>query len=252
MASRTLLELVQTVLNETGGDEVNSIADTIEASSIAVFFKQCYDEIVDDKNLPSTGSLHALVGLADTTKPNIMRLADDASNMKWLKYDVALSALVPKNYRTIKWLCPEEFVTKVNSNPSTDTTHYKTVQWDSNVPLIIHKFKGPAYWTSFDDKYIVFDSYDSNIDSTLQSSKSIYYSETRPEFTIDDAFVPVLPENLMNLLYIKTVGRYLAGPHDKVNPKIEQQEHRTEIRTSRNKWRQGRQTYPSPDYGRKK
>lgn len=252
MSQSTVLELVQDILNEVGGDEVNSIADTIEATSIATLFRRIYFEIVDNNSLPSTGSLRALVALGDVNLPNVMRLDDDASAVKFIQYDVRLDPSDEKAYRDITYLCPHDFVTHVNQNPSGDTTNFQVVQWDANVPLIISKVKGPTYWTSFDDRYIVFDSYDSNVDSTLQSSKSIYLSETRPAFLVEDDFVPVLPDNLENMLYIRTLGRYLAGQYDKVNPKVEREENKIQVRSQRNKWRQGRQTDTGPDYGRRK
>lgn len=251
MSQSTLLELVQDILNESGGDEVNSISDTIEATSIATLMRRIYFEIVDVNSLPSTGTLRALVGLGDTDLPNVMQLQDNAFDIKWIKYDVRLDPSDQKNYRTIRYLSPEDFVSCVNQNPSGDTTNFQVVQWDANVPLIISKVKGPDYWTTFDDNYIVFDSYDSNVESTLQSSKCIYYSESRPEFYIEDDFIPEIPENLENLLYIKTLSRYLSGQHDKINPQVELEKNKLQIRSQRNKWRQGRQTDTGPDYGKK-
>jgi hypothetical protein len=138
----------------------------------------------------------------------------------------------------------------VNSAPSTDTTNYQTVLWTANVPLIIRKTAGPQFWTSFDDNYIIFDAYNSAVDSTLQSSKSIFYAETRPMFYIEDEFTPDLPENLENMLYTQTLNRCLATDN-KINPVTQRSEGRHRTRIQRNKWRQGRQKYTDPDFGRK-
>lgn len=246
---RTVLELVQAILTESGGDEVNSISDTIEANDVATLMSQIYSEMVDEFSLPSVSTLQALVGLGDLDRPNIMQIPDEAYDIKWIKYDNRLEDTANLDYSTIHYKCPEEFVTMVNGQPSTDTANYQTITYATNIPLVVNKTKGPAYWTSFDDNYIVFDAYNSNLESTLQSSKSIFYSETRPQFYIEDDFIPELPENLENVLYIQTLNRYL-GTDDRVNPIAQRQESRGRVRIQRNKWKQGRQKYTDPNFGR--
>jgi len=246
---RTVLELVQDILSETGGDEINSIEDTQEALDIATIMRQVYNEMIDEFSLPSTKTLQALSGLGDTDRPNFMQIPDESYDIKWIKYDNRLDVAGNKFYSDIQYMAPDEFVTLVNNNPSTDTDNYLTVMYEANIPLIINKTKGPTYWTSFDDNYIVFDSYNADIDSTLQSSKSIFYAETRPRFYIEDEFTPELPENIENVLYIQTLNRYL-GTDEKVNPITQRQESRGRVRVQRNKWKQGRQKYTDPKYGR--
>jgi len=250
MADRTLLDLVQGILGEMVSDEVNSISDTLEATSVANVIRQVYLEIVDEFGLPANKTLQALTGLGDVTKPTHMQIPQETSLVEWIKYDCRISVGANKNFRDIIFKDPLDFVTLCNNRASTDLINYQIVQWDANVPLVIGRRAGPTYWTSFDDDLIVFDSYNEDVDSTLQSSKSICSVETRPIFTVANNFVPDLPENLSNLLYIQALSRCMINFKDKVSPKIERQENRTRVRTQRNKWRQGRQQYLGPDYGR--
>lgn len=250
MADRTLLDIVQGILGEMVSDEVNSISDTLEATSIANVVRQVYLEMVDEFDLPAEKTLRALTGLGDVTKPTHMKLPQEVSLVEWIKYDVRIDPAANKAYRDITFKDPLDFVTMINLRPSTDTTNYQVVQWDANVPLIVGRRVGPTYWTSFDDNYIVFDSYNENVDSSLQSAKTICEVEVRPVFLLDDEFVPALPENLINVLYIQALARCMVDFKDRVNPKVEQKESRMRVRTMRNKWRQGRQQYLGPDYGR--
>lgn len=247
---RTVLELIQDIITETGGDAINSISDTIEASDVGTILKQVYSEIVDMYDLPSTRTVQALDGLADVAKPNIMKIPDGSYDIQWIKYDNRLDPSGNKNYQPIAYLDPETFISRCTAGPSTDTTNYVVVMWDSSIPLIVNKTRGPQFWTSFDDKYIVFDSFNILVDSTLQTGKSMIYVETRPNLVIADDTVPTLPENLENLLYIKTLNRVL-GTDDRGNQMLVRQEMHTEVRTQRNKWRQGRQTVNDNDFGRK-
>ena len=247
---RTVLELVQDILTECGGDEINSISDTIESGDVATIMRQVYSEMIDEFSLPSVSTLQALVGLGDLDLPNVMQIPDGSYDIKWIKYNNQTDPAANMAYAPVSYMDPEAFVSMVNSNPNTDTDNYQTVMWDSNIPLVINKTKGPSFWTSFDDNYIVFDSFNQTVDSTLQSSKSIFYAETRPTFFIEDEFTPELPENLENVLYIQTLNRYL-GTDDKIRPGTQRQESRGRVRTQRNKWKQGRQKYLDPDFGRK-
>ncbi len=247
---RTVLELVQDILTETGSDEINSLADTVEATDIATIMRMVYNSMVDEFSLPSTKTLQTLVGLGDTDRPNFMHMPDGSYDIQWIKYDTRIDADGNKNYQDIKYLCPEEFTNLVTSGASTDTTNYQVVLYTAGIPFIINKTKAPSYWTSFDDNYIVFDSYNSSLESALQSGKSLFYAETRPNFYVEDNFTPELPENLENVLYTRTLNRVLAGDQ-LANPVMLQEENRMRVRTQRNKWRQGSQTYPGPNYGRK-
>lgn len=247
MAKRTVLELVQDILREKGGDEVNSISDTIESSDVAGVLRQVFWEIVDEHSLPSTQELKALEGLGDTDLPNVMRIPEDDWNIKWIKYDNRIEVSGNHSYADISYMAPYDFVSMVANNPSTDTTNYQVVTIN-NIPLVINKTAGPQYWTSFDDEFIVFDSFNQDVDSTLQTSKVIVLVESRPNLILADDTVPDLPHNLENLLYIKTLNRVNK---DNINPKLEDREHKMTIRSQRNKWRQGKQTDTGPDYGRK-
>jgi hypothetical protein len=52
----TVLELVQEILSEMGGDEINSISDTIEATDVATIMRRVYMEMVDEYSLPTISS----------------------------------------------------------------------------------------------------------------------------------------------------------------------------------------------------
>ena len=251
MPKRTVLDMTQGILSEMGSDSVNSISDTIEATSVAEVLRQVYFELIDEMDLPTNRKLVSLEGLGDTAKPTHMRIPENVSSVKWIKYDARTGVSTNKNYRDIKYMAPDEFVTLVTSRPSTDTTNYMVVQYDANIPLVIGVKDSPTYWTSFDDEYVIFDSYDEDVDSTLQSSKSICEVEYRPTFTLSDTFIPDLPENFFNNLYTQALTRCIANDKQQLNPKAEQAERRFRIRAQRNKWRSKRAGDTGPDYSRK-
>ena len=252
MSKRTLLDLTQGILSEMDSDEVNHISDTIEATSVANLIRQVYYDIVDEQDLPSNRQLVALEGLGDVTKPNIMKIPDNVGQIDFIKYDNRTSIGGDVAYQKIVYKSVEDFINLSDGRSSSDTDISQVVNIDSNTKIIIGKVAGPNFWTSFDDEYIVFDSYDSTVESTLQSSKSLCYASVRPTFTVADDFDPDLPENLFNMLYTMSLARAFANQRQTLNPKAERQENRVRIRGQRNKWREARMINTGPDYGRRR
>lgn len=251
MADRTVLDYVQTILTEIGGDQVNSISDTIEAADVASILRQVYYELVDEMSFPYTEKLLALTGLGNVNKPTHMGIPQEVAAVNWIKYDRRTEIAGNNAYTDMIELPTREFVSFVNSRPKSDADTYQVVYENANIPLVIDKTSPPQFWTSFDDKYIVFDAYDQDVDATLQSSKSICSVEARPVLILEDTQVPFLPDNLQNLLYTQTLSRCMLALKESVNPKIERQESRLRVRSQRNKHRASRKTYnDSINYGR--
>lgn len=250
MSTPTLLEMTQRILSKLDGDEINSISDTIEALQVAYVIRDCYEDIVDEHDLPSTGLLVNLEGQADTARPTHMHIPDGVSLIKWVKYDNRADVADPIAYADMKYLDPFDFVTLVNARDSTgDNT--LVVMENADTPLVIRTDTGPTFWTSFDDEYIVFDAYNSDVDTTLQTSKNICQGYERPEFVIDDDTIPDLPENLIGYLMAKSIATCFADFKQEPNQKAEQRERRLRIRSQRNKWREDRMDHDDVDFGRK-
>ena len=251
MAKRTLLDMTQSILESMDSDSVNSISDTVEATQVANAIKRTYLELMTEMDLPFKNDLVNLEGLGDTTKPTHMRIPELCQQIFWIKYDTRNSVSGDKVYSDIRYLEPAAFVAHCNGRPSTDTTNYLVVQYNANSPLVIDKKNAPTYWTSFDDEYVVFDAYDSDVDSTLQSSKVLSHGAVSPNLTVANTTIPDLPENLFPLLYAQSEALCHALYRQTINPKAERSENRLRVRSMRNKWRESRMTDQGPNYGRR-
>lgn len=251
MAKQTLLDIVQDILNELVSDEVNSISDTNEALVVANIVKRTFIDISNEMNLPHQKDVTSLDPYSDLSKPNFLKIPEDTSKVLWLRYDIRTSTTGNKAYTDITWMCPEDFLYYVNARPSTDTSNYQLVYYSANVPLVINKKVGPTYWTSFDDDTLIFDNYNSAVDSTLQASKTLAYVERSPSLIIADATIINLPENLNSLLYNSALSRASLDLNKEMSPVGARNESRMRVRAQRNKWRQGRIIDGDPNYGRK-
>jgi hypothetical protein len=185
----TLLEIVQQIHSKLSSDEINSIGDTVESQQVANEVKATYYDMIGNIELPYQYNFVALEPSVDTAKPTHMKVPDNVDNFKWIQYNSGTAA--EPDYKEINFLTPEQFILKVSD--------YK----DSNSPLVVQDYSGtyltvysdkqPQWYTLFDDVHVVFDSYDSSVDDTLQASKVRAYAQTIPSWTMEDDFIPDLP-----------------------------------------------------------
>ena len=86
----TVLQMVQDILNDMDADEVNSISDTTEALQVAQIIKTTFFEMIarrggDWAHLSTVGQLDAV---ADSTKPNYLKMNDDVNRIDFVNYYV--------------------------------------------------------------------------------------------------------------------------------------------------------------------
>ena len=238
MPKQTLLEMTQDILSALDGDEVNSIGDTVEALQVATTIKQCYYDICATLNIPSKMALMQLEPTNDTGRPNYLRLPDTIRNIEWIRY----------NDKSLFYLSPEEFVTRNIPEEYIEVTDF------NNIVFKIGVSKDPLYWTTFDNEYICFDSYNMDEDSILQASKSLCWGHTDHVFEMSDNFTPDLDTTQFPLLIAEATAACFVNQKQITNNKAEQTARRQLVRGQNDRWRLGqRKPYNrTPDYGRRR
>lgn len=203
---KTLLELVQDVLSDISGDEVNSIFDTVESEQVANHIKGAYHAIVSNTVWPHTRRALTLIARSDNAFPTHMKVKEELKELISIFYNCAKVGETKRNYKELKYLLPDDFLRKLNSRNS-DNTDTDIVVDDSGIELLIKNDKAPEYYTSFNDVDIVFDSYDKEVDSSVQISKVQASGYIIPEFRLEDSFVPDLPVDAFALLREESTSR---------------------------------------------
>ena len=193
----TLLEVTQRALDAMNHDNVNSIDDTIESTQIAKEAKHVYYELMDRDDWPHLLKAINLEALSDTTKPNYLKIPTDVVRIDTIRYEITQSGDTDRTFDVIDYLSPDAFLERVLSRNSSESD-VTTVTNDDGVPMFIINDERPYYWTTFDDEYIVFDSYDSAVDTTMQASKSIAHVKEIPPWTHSDTFVPDMPDHMFS------------------------------------------------------
>jgi len=247
MAKYTLLKLVQKVLSSLSSDEVSSINDTVESMQVVDIIEDVYFNLIENSVIPELEDLIRLESLADSDHPNYLKLPSTASKISEIYYNVSETSGV--NYKELTYVTPSEFLKRqlafTDETPDTDVIlHF------DNTKFIITNNKMPSYWTTFDDEYLVFNSWDSSIDSTLQASKTMTISRSNPVFTRDDDFVPDIDDNLFPMLLNEAKSWAYQELKQTGHAKAEQQSRKQKVKYQRERERiVGADN--RPDYGRR-
>lgn len=244
---KTLLQLTQDILNDMDADEVNSINDTIESQQVAVIVRTCYEELISNRNWPHLKQLIQIEHSGDVNKPTHMRAPDNLKEMEELLYDKSKDG--SKKFDRVTYLSPTEFLLYIR-NRNTDNANVIVVNDVNGVELNIVNDKAPDYYTTFDDEYLVFDSYNSAVDDALKKSKTQCVAYIMPTWEHVDSHVPNLPSEAFSLLFEESKSTAFFNLKQMVNDKAEQKAGRQNRWLSRKAWRiQGGIQYPN--YGRK-
>lgn len=249
MAKWTLFEIVEDILSDMSSDEVSKIDDTDEARQVAQIVKSTYQSMLSNRNWPHTLRLLTLTPSTDNTKPTHMRIEDNLKELKSVFYNAAPFGSTKLVYRPIRWAEPDDFLRHVNARNS-DNADTTVVLDDSGVQLMILTNKAPSYFTSFDDSEMVFDSFDSSVDTTLQAHKTQARGYIFPSFEMRDDFIPDLPEEAFSALIEEAKSRAMLRLKQVQDVKAEQESVRQQRWLSQNARRASRKDPYPFNYGR--
>lgn len=235
---KTLLELTQRILSSMDSDEVNSISDTLEATQVAERVEETYENLIVELDLPKFNQVGQLTALGDTTKPNYMQLSDDVAAVQWIKYDKATASDTDVQLEEISYLSPTDFH-NWTAKRNESSTNIMAVTDFNGTELLIYTDRAPQYWTSFDDEYIIFDAYDSDLESTLQQSKSAVYYTKFTGFTLSDTYTPDLPDKYFPLLLNEAKALCFAELKQTTNNRAERTARKQRAKLQKDKRRTG-------------
>lgn len=236
MAQTTLLDVVQEVLSAMDSDQVNSIMDTFESEQVVSIARAVYRDMVSNRNWPFFRRTIQFNSLANPSLPTHMTLQDEVKELVFVNYDTTQSATSRNRYEAMMWLEPDEFLRRLNQ--LNDLASNVTVVTDpTGVELAILTDKPPKFYTSFDDQTIVFDSYDSSVDDTIQSSKIQALGYIMPTFTESDTWVIDLPRDAISAYIAEVKSTCFIDLKQQVNEKAEATARRQQAWLSRKDWR---------------
>lgn len=241
--------MVQDILNDIDSDEVNSIDDTVESQQVAQIIKTCYFEMIANRNWPHLRKLIQLEAANDILKPNYLTIDSRLKEVVQIEYNCVKDGSERFEYKEINFLHPDEFL-RVISGRNIDNSNVEVVEDFSGAKLLILNDVAPSFWTTFDDKYIVTDSWNKNVDDTLKKSKTRCIAYMLPTWERKDESIPDLPAEAFPALLAEAKSTAFVALKQMVNQKAEQKAGRQQRWLSRKAWSiEGGVRYE--DYGRK-
>lgn len=277
----TNLQYVQSILSSLGSDEVNSVSDTTESLQVLEILRATYFNVISRTDLPEHWQLIQLNPSLDVTTPVLMYVPDGVKKLTWLKYfnantvsndtvgfqhdlnlDITTSGnsmIAPAGYDYVSIIPIQQFIEMTNSfNPGNSNVFSFTFTDKQNNRPGVYTFyykndKQPQYCTVLSDYYVIFDGYDSTVDNTLQSSKTMSYGQISPTWSNDDNFIPDIDEAQVPLLLNEAKSLAYFELKQSVHTKAEQEAKRQWGSVQRDKSIINRPTYfdQLPNFGRR-
>jgi hypothetical protein len=242
----TLIEIVQNILSAMDSDEVNSIGDTVEAVQVADIVQETFYEIIGGLEEPHRSNAFQLESLSDVNKPNYLKIPGSVKDIEQLYYDTQKSSKV--TWEKVTYLSPGEFL-QVSLNQSTSSNTTAVTDFSGAVHYIINNAH-PTYYTSFDDEYLVFNSWKSSTGSTLQGVYSMALGTQMPSFTMEDTFVPDLPADYFPLLLSEAKQSAFVNLKQVSNSVEDRRSRRQRVRLMNNIHRAKRKQSSGVNFGR--
>jgi len=245
----TLLQVINYYMDHTDGFRSSTIDDNIEAQQVASIAEKVFYDL--DNDVFGNGKLESLVqleALADNTKPNYLKLPDEALDIRndAVFYNTT-SDIAEILMNEVDYLSPIEFLRFIG-NKKVKTTNQVVTDF-GGYKMTIDNNKSPEYFTSFDDSHLVFDSYDSAVDSTLQQSKSGVITQLQRSFVPSDTYIIDFPEWFHTTYLNQVMSEASMALREEPLPTIARMA-RMGIIKAKKKTRIGERR-PIKDYGRK-
>ena len=218
MAKLSLLDMTQNILSALDSDPVSSIDETVEAVQVAELVKEAYFELLSQRDWPFLFQLAPLQALGDTSNPTKMKIPDTWNKVKWVKY----------NKKEVTWVDPQTF-NDIISNRVVQTGVINANGYVIN--------QDPQYWTSYDDQFLIFDGYNSSVDTTLQASKSSAYGTQQASWTHTDNFIPAIPEKFFPTLLAEAKSQAFVNLKQQSNAREERKATRGRMAMRNDSWK---------------
>lgn len=251
----TVLDMTQTVLSATDGDEINSIHDTVESMQVATIIRTAFFDMINRANLPVQNTLFQLEASGDSNKPVLMYMPTDFQNMATLKYNIATIDDETARMTTLQPLCLEDFLGQMHMIDTTDDnieTFDHTIG-TSTITFVYYNDIAPKYYTTFDDYTVVFDAYNAEVDATLQKSKTLCFGKKNVTWEMTDTFVPDLDDKQFPLLLNEAKSLAFAETKQVQHPLADRNARRGWVNLQKDKTKIQLQSDLDrlPDFGRK-
>lgn len=193
--SMNLQEMTERVAEFVNADKVDSINDTDESYKIATIIKETYESMVLSKEIQTALELFKLQSASSVTAKTCLIIPDDALTLDIVKYTHKDGKIYSPQYME-----PMEFIDWTLGFDTTLDEVETVSDKETGAVYNIRNDKDPSFYTIISGKYLIFDSYNSEFEDTLEGRHCICYGHTLPVFKMEDSFVPDIQEQQFPIL----------------------------------------------------
>lgn len=254
----TLLEMVKGIMVSLDSDDVNTYNENDESISVASAVRDSYEHLVEKLDLKEFFTIIPLTASGDSSKPTFMTIPDNVDFIKWIKYNKKEDGDTVDNFSYVSYLPLDEFLDLTHSYDVEGATNVGEADLGSdyeNISIFYLDDEAPSYFTIVDGTQMIFNAYDSEVDSTLQSSKIVAYGKKYVDFVFSDSFdFPALDRRHKTLLYNEAKSQAFADFKQVENKKADRRARELLIKSQKstgkvNDYEYGRNDN-LPNYGR--
>lgn len=245
----SLLDIVQDVLNDMDGDEVNSIDDTVEATQVAYIVKSTYMAMMANRNWPHLRKAVTLIPTTNLAQPTSLYVKEAIKELSFINYNSRdENSEARAKWKRMQWREPDDFL-KITNSYNILEDNVDQIQDDSKIDIQIMNDRHPTIFTSFDDKTLIFNSYNKELETNLESTFVQAMAYVMPSWIPSDSFVPDLPDEAFPALIEETKSRASLKLRQVTDRKSEEESRRQQRWLSR-KARRVSTNMHYPNYGR--
>jgi hypothetical protein len=200
-----LLQLTQRILSSIKGEEIADIADTAESLTVVDIIKECYFNIIANQDFPEVKTLYNLTK-GSTTLKVFFTIPTSSHAMEWVKYNKRSVTDTVDLFEDVSYMPLKDFLDMTQQFSGLGATIVGsgsyTLPNSSSTTFWWRKDKAPTYFTVLQDDIVVFDSFDSAVETAdgLASSKTLAYGIAPNAWSDTNTFVPQLDDQQVNVL----------------------------------------------------
>ena len=254
MAKKTVLDIVQDTLSSMGSDNVNDIAETPEAAEVADIVESVFWQIIHSKDWPHLRRVLRPTSEADAARPTHMRIQDDVQRIlhDTMYYNKVNTQGGDPDWSPVHYLELDQFLRLVmQRSDSASSSEVQEVTDNAGFVFYVYNDRAPTYWTSVNDELLIFDSFDSTVDSVLQTNKAQVNAYVEPAFSKSNGHTPDLPSKVFPYFIAEVKSTAALQIAQEPNAKQEQISQSFQAWTAREKWRTRRGIRNRNNFGRK-
>ena len=217
----SLLDMVIDIMSDMDSDNVSAIGDSGESTQVARIVRSVYFEMIARKDWPHLRKSLYLENSGVSSMPNRLKLPTAISRLDYFAYSDRKETTSDQRFKEMKYLYPDQFLERTNNRGASNDNVEEVIM--SDMTMFILNDKPPTYYTSFDDEWLVLDSYVKDLSTTLTGNQAQCVAYSQPEWTHADTFVPDFPTEVFPTFLAEAKSACFARIKEQEDRKSEQQ-----------------------------